>query len=172
MNIEVVDGVAELRVLASVPACSWSLGVALREETHRAYRQALEAYLQIPVAASEHAIHSLIEAGFSIACMHALCERGIILPAEQEGVISGKTLLVRGKENPSLSPDESDRLFRIVHIIAMSEAIFGDHEKARRWLSKPKTQLNGRSPRELLWSCPGAYQIEQMLIRLAEGLYS
>lgn len=76
------------------------------------------------------------------------------------------------KENQSLSLEESDRLFRLVHVIAMSDAVFGDQEKARRWLSKPKRQLAGKSPTELLSTSAGTHQVEELLIRVAEGLYS
>lgn len=40
-----------------------------------------------------------------------------------------------------LSIGESDYLYRLAHILALAEAFFGDVEKAKRWLSKPKSQF-------------------------------
>lgn len=172
LSIEVRDGVIELRRLPDTAASSLALAVALRAETHRAYRRALNTYLPIPPDATEHAIHELIETGFSASHLQALCDQEKILPAMQERVIPLKTLVSRCKENQSLSLEESDRLFRLVHVIAMSDAVFGDQKKARRWLSKPKRQLAGKSPTELLSTSAGTHQVEELLIRVAEGLYS
>lgn len=172
LSIEVRDGVIELRRLPDTAASSLALAVALRAETHTAYRRALNTYLPIPPDATEHAIHELIEAGFSASHLQAICDQEKILPAMQERVIPLKTLVSRCKENQSLSLEESDRLFRLVHVIAMSDAIFGDQEKAKRWLSKPKRQLAGKSPTELLSTSAGTHQVEELLIRVAEGLYS
>ncbi|MNG40502.1 hypothetical protein D3C84_1291050 [compost metagenome] len=66
--------------------------------------------------------------------------------------------------------DESDCLFRFIHIIAMSEAIFEDDEKSRRWLLKSKSHFAGKSPMAMLSTSQGTRQVEEMLIQLAEGL--
>lgn len=117
LSIEVRDGVIELRRLPDTAASSMALALALRAETHMAYRRALNTYLPIPPDATEHAIHELIEAGFSASHLQALCDQGKILPAMQERVIPLKTLVSRCKESQSLSLEESDRLFRLVHVI-------------------------------------------------------
>ncbi|MNI84957.1 hypothetical protein D3C73_1419060 [compost metagenome] len=65
---------------------------------------------------------------------------------------------------------ESDRLFRLAHITAMAEVVFGDTHKAQRWLSKSKARFSGENPIALLSTSPGTRLVEEMLIQVAEGL--
>lgn len=133
------------------------------------YRSRLAALLQIPRSASDQEIHKLIEAGFPPTALRMLCEIGQISPIERDRIAPRKsleTLLARGRQ---LSVRESDRLFRHVHIIAMAEAIFGNEEKARRWLRKIKIELCGHPPMAMLTTSPGTRRVEEMLIQVAEG---
>jgi putative toxin-antitoxin system antitoxin component (TIGR02293 family) len=54
-----------------------------------------------------------------------------------------KTRLVRRQR---LTLGESDRLFRLAHVTAMAEVLFGDDQKAQRWLSNPSSALQGNNP--------------------------
>ncbi|WP_448090246.1 antitoxin Xre/MbcA/ParS toxin-binding domain-containing protein [Pseudomonas azerbaijanoccidentalis] len=40
---------------------------------------------------------------------------------------------------------DRSRRFRLAHVIAIAEALFGDEEKTRRWLTKPKSRFSGRT---------------------------
>lgn len=143
---------------------------ALREHIYHAYRQRLEKFLNIPKNASDKDIHELIKSGFSASHLKALCQLGAVTHLDLNLTISANCLnrrLVRGK---LLAVDESDRLFRVIHIIAMAEAIFGEDEKARRWLSKSKSYFIGNSPMAMLSTTQGTRQVEEVLIQLAEGL--
>lgn len=142
----------------------------MRELAYRAYRARLGVFLPIPIDASDQDIHELIEAGFLAARVKVLCERGTLSNAGREQVISLKTLKKRLAKGQRLSVNQSDRLFRVVHITAMAEVLFESDEKARRWLSKPKTRFSGKSPIAMLLTSPGTRQVEEMLIQLAEGL--
>ncbi|MNN59486.1 hypothetical protein D3C81_1746040 [compost metagenome] len=51
----------------------------------------------------------------------------------------------------------------------MADAVFGNDEKAKRWLSKPKDRFSGRSPMAMLSTVQGTRQVEETLIQLAEG---
>jgi putative toxin-antitoxin system antitoxin component (TIGR02293 family) len=55
--------------------------------------------------------------------------------------------LARGQR---LTVEESDRLFRVAHIMAMAQTLFGDDEKAKHWLSKSKDRFSGKSPIAML----------------------
>ena len=120
---------------------------------------------------SDQAIHELIEAGFPAHSLKVLCDQGIISPAERDRIIPYRTFKMRLASNQYLKADESDRMYRAVHIIAMAVAVFGDTEKAQNWLSKPKSRFSGKSPYELLSTSLGVYRVEEMLIQVAEGLY-
>lgn len=133
------------------------------------YRDRLAAFLQISVDASEQEIHELIEAGFPATTLKTFCELGQISPAECDRILSRKTLTTLLARGQRLTVGESDQLFRLVHIIAMAEALFGNEEKARRWLCKIKTELSGQTPMAMLSTSPGTRRVEEMLIQTAEG---
>ncbi|MNY41823.1 hypothetical protein D3C86_1766650 [compost metagenome] len=68
-----------------------------------------------------------------------------------------------------MTVEESDRLFRVAHITAMAQTLFGDDEKAKHWLSKSKDRFSGKSPIAMLSTTQGTRLIEELLIQTAEG---
>lgn len=170
LTIELVNGVLVLHPVRGSSKPSYSAGT-LREGFHNAYRVQLETYLGIPTQASDQEIHELIEVGFPANSLQILCDHQIISPAERDRIIPYRTFKVRLASNQRLKADESDRMYRAAHIIAMAVAVFGDNEKAQHWLSKPKSRFSGKSPFELLSTSVGVYRVEEMLIQVADGLY-
>ncbi|MBV6749966.1 antitoxin Xre/MbcA/ParS toxin-binding domain-containing protein [Pseudomonas sp. MWU13-2100] len=145
------------------------LAEVMREPAYGAYRLRLEYLLQIPTDASELEIHEMIQFGFEAQRLMKLCDQGDVTPLERDQIIPLKTLKTRIAKEQRLTVDESDRLFRAAHITAMADTLFGNDEKARRWLSKPKDRFSGRSPMAMLSTIQGTRQVEEMLIQLAEG---
>jgi len=145
------------------------LAEVMREPAYGAYRLRLEYLLQIPTDASELEIHEMIQFGFEAGRLMKLCDQGDVTPLERDQIIPLKTLKTRIAKEQRLTVDESDRLFRAAHITAMADTLFGNDEKARRWLSKPKDRFSGRSPMAMLSTIQGTRQVEEMLIQLAEG---
>ncbi|MNF30572.1 hypothetical protein D3C76_1030100 [compost metagenome] len=145
------------------------LAEIMREPAYGAYRSRLHALLQIPTDASEMEIHILIRTGFAAKSLMRLFERGDVTSFERDLIIPLKTLKTRVAKDQKLTVDESDRLFRAAHITAMADAVFGNEEKAKRWLSKPKDRFLGSSPMAMLSTVQGTRQVEEMLIQLAEG---
>ncbi|NBA93409.1 antitoxin Xre/MbcA/ParS toxin-binding domain-containing protein [Pseudomonas sp. R5(2019)] len=141
----------------------------MREPAYGAYRARLESLLQIPANATELEIHEMIQSGFAAARLMQLCDQGDVTPLERDQIIPLKTLKTRIAKDQRLTVDESDRLFRAAHITAMADVLFGNDEKAKRWLSKPKDRFSGRSPMAMLSTIQGTRQVEEMLIQLAEG---
>ncbi len=141
----------------------------LRETGYAAYRGRLKALLGIPEDASEIQIHDCIVDGFPASRLIELCERGDMTPMERDQIIPLRTLKHRLAKDQPLTVTESDRLFRAAHITAMAETIFGDRDKAKRWLDKPKERFEGHNPMTMLASLQGTRQVEEMLIQLAEG---
>lgn len=145
------------------------LAEVMREPAYGAYRIRLESLLQIPIDASELEIHEIIQFGFDAGRLMKLCEQGDVTPLERDQIIPLKTLKTRIAKDQKLTVDESDRLFRAAHITAMADTLFGNDEKAKRWLSKPKDRFSGKSPMAMLSTIQGTRQVEEMLIQLAEG---
>jgi putative toxin-antitoxin system antitoxin component (TIGR02293 family) len=69
-----------------------------------------------------------------------------------------------------LTPDQSDRLSRLLRIIEETEATFGDRAKAHTWLRRPSTLLDGEAPLDRLDTDIGTRQVEAILGRIAHGL--
>jgi putative toxin-antitoxin system antitoxin component (TIGR02293 family) len=70
----------------------------------------------------------------------------------------------------NLSLDESDRAIRLIRIAARAEEVFGNPEKAWRWLRKPKKAFNGKTCVEMLITEYGGREVENMLTRIEHGM--
>ena len=68
-----------------------------------------------------------------------------------------------------LTHEESDRAVRVARVTALAEEVFGEDDKAARWLRKPKSRFDGRIPLALLATDAGARLVEEMLLQLDYG---
>jgi putative toxin-antitoxin system antitoxin component (TIGR02293 family) len=59
---------------------------------------------------------------------------------------------------------------RVARVTVKAEETFGSKEKARRWLCRPTTALNGEEPLKLLNTDAGAQLVEDLLIRIDHGI--
>ena len=80
--------------------------------------------------------------------------------------------LARRKKERRLRADESDRLIRLARIATLAEEVLGNREKAVSWLQKPNRALGGTNPLDRLDTEIGKQQVEQLLFRIAHGVYS
>ncbi|MGO4102039.1 antitoxin Xre/MbcA/ParS toxin-binding domain-containing protein [Pseudomonas sp. TAF7] len=133
------------------------------------YRARLETLLMIPMDASDQEVLTLIEAGFTSGRVYLLFERGIISATVRDQIVPFRTLKRRLAQGSRLTTLESDRLFRFVRIIAIAEEVFGDQQKAKRWLSTSKSRFSGRRPFTMLCTLPGSHLVEETLLQAAEG---
>ncbi|NUT76837.1 DUF2384 domain-containing protein [Pseudomonas sp. C1C7] len=143
---------------------------ALHEDVYRSFRDRLSVLLEIPIDASDSDIHELIDAGFTANRITLFCELGRISHGQRDQIIALKTLNSRLALDQKLTVDESDRLFRHAYIVAMTETLFGSNDKARSWLSKPKSRFSGKTPVAMLSSTSGFRQVEELLIQISEGI--
>jgi putative toxin-antitoxin system antitoxin component (TIGR02293 family) len=58
---------------------------------------------------------------------------------------------------------------RLAYVMELAERIFGDKEKAHRWMRKPKLELGRATPLDSLASEAGARRVEEMLYRIDSG---
>ena len=83
------------------------------------------------------------------------------------------TTLARRRKAGSLSTDESDRLVRVARLVSMAHELMGGNEAAaRRWLRDPHQLLEGESPLERASTEVGGREVEQVIGRLAHGVFS
>jgi putative toxin-antitoxin system antitoxin component (TIGR02293 family) len=115
-----------------------------------------------------------VRRGFSYGVLERL-QRNVALDIESitELVqISPRTLIRRRKEGRFL-PEESDRLLRASRLLAKALELFeGDAAAARDWLSSPQTSLGGAVPLDVARTEVGLREVETILDRLEQGVYS
>lgn len=97
---------------------------------------------------------------------------GFALKDLLEVVIPARTLKHRRQRNEPLSIDESDRLARVARLYELGVKVFGNPDKARRWLSKPKDRFDGRSPLAMMRTGLGGNAVEEMLYQIDEGMFA
>ena len=97
---------------------------------------------------------------------------GIAVKDLLEVVIPARTLKHRRQRQEPLNLDESDRLARVARLWELGVKVFGDPDKARRWLTKPKMRFEERSPLTMMHTDLGSRQVEEMLIQIDEGMFA
>lgn len=131
-----------------------------------------EGVLRKPVR-SDLDLADLIHDGFPVASVDAVLESGLLQPDElYELVVPRRTLAHRKDRQGTLSPDQSDRLARVVRMLTRAEEALGDRAKATRWMRKENRALGGRRPIDLLESDAGTRMVERVLGRIEHGVYS
>ena len=111
--------------------------------------------LEIPVTR----IDGLLEKGFSSEELYTL-------------VAPRRTLERRRQKGERLTIAESDRVQRLERIIDHAVRVFGEADRAHRWLRKPNSALDQAVPIELLRSETGARVVEDAIGRIEYGMFS
>jgi putative toxin-antitoxin system antitoxin component (TIGR02293 family) len=86
--------------------------------------------------------------------------------------IPERTLSRRLATKSRLTHDESDRTLRMARVVALANEVLGSEEKASRWMVAPNRALAGRPPFDQLDTELGVRSVEEVLQRIAYGMYS
>ena len=86
--------------------------------------------------------------------------------------IPQRTLSRRLSQALLLTPAESDRTVRMARVYANAVEMIGDQEKATEWLNTPNRALGGERPLDQIDTDTGARMVEDVLGRIAYGVYS
>lgn len=119
------------------------------------------------------ALAKAVEEGLPTQAIDAAVQGGIL--AQQDIhllVVTKRTLQRRRDERQRLNAEESDRLARLIRVIARAEVALDDSAKAESWIREPNRALQGRRPMDLLGSDVGARAVEKILGRIEHGIYS
>jgi putative toxin-antitoxin system antitoxin component (TIGR02293 family) len=101
---------------------------------------------------------------------HFLTMAGLSFTALDPKVLNHRTFNRRKRNAQPLEQDESDRLLRMVGIVAAAEETFGDAEKAHIWLNRMNRALDGETPLAMADTDRGARSVEALLGRIAHGI--
>ena len=116
----------------------------------------------------------LVRKGLPAGAVTALAEKLDV----GNGVLSRKlgipqrTLTRRLSRRSRLTSAESDRTVRLARVYAHAAEMIGDEERAVEWLRTPNRALGGQKPLDLLDTDMGARMVEDILGRIAYGVYS
>lgn len=114
-----------------------------------------------------------IERGVPLSALEEFAKySGIGLKELLEVVIPPRTLKHRKERKEPLSLDESDRLARVARLYDLAVKVFGNPEKAHRWLSRSKARFEERSPLAMMRTELGGRQVEEMLYQIDEGVFA
>lgn len=116
----------------------------------------------------------LVRKGLPAGSVTALAEKlhlGSTVLSRKLG-IPLRTLTRRLSQASLLTPAESDRTVRVARVYANAIEMIGDEAKAIEWLNTPNRALGGERPIDRLDTDIGARGVEDILGRVAYGVYS
>jgi len=116
----------------------------------------------------------LVRKGLPASTVTALAERLAVGNAvlSQKLGIAQRTLSRRLSQRSRLTAAESDRTVRLARVYANAVEMIGDEPKAVQWLLTPNRALGGERPLDQLDTDLGARAVEDILGRIAYGVYS
>ena len=118
---------------------------------------------------SEGEMAAAVRARLPLAALSGLAAAGLSAAEIERFVIPERTRRHRAGRGQPLTVDESDRAVRLLRVQALSEAVFGDTDKAARWLRRPLGELDGEVPLAFAQTGTGARVIETILGKIAWG---
>ena len=115
-----------------------------------------------------------IEAGLKVAVVDQLAaDLGLPAAAVRRLAKISPSTFSRRQKAGVLSPEESDRVFRLRLILDKTTAFFeGNQAAARQWLNRPAAALDGLRPLDLLVNEAGVREVEALLGRLEYGVFT
>lgn len=125
-------------------------------------------------AASSSALAELVREGLPAEALFLLAKRLDLRQAEISAKIGipQRTLTRRMARHARLTAAESDRTVRLAQVFAQAVDTLGSEDKATQWLKTPNRTLRGARPLDQLDTDPGVREVEDVLGRIAYGVYS
>jgi putative toxin-antitoxin system antitoxin component (TIGR02293 family) len=116
----------------------------------------------------------LVREGLPVKALFLLAQRLDLRQAEisEKIGIPQRTLTRRMTQHSRLTPAESDRTVRLAQVFANASETLGSGDKAAAWLKTPNRALRGGRPLDQVDTDPGVREVEDILGRIAYGVYS
>lgn len=121
---------------------------------------------------SELKIVDKINEGFPFLILEKVLSENILTRDEILSIVVPKRTLARRKQEGKLSPKESDIVTRLIRVLDFAQSVFENPEKTKAWFHRPNKSLEGKKPVELLKTETGSSIVEDVLGRIAHGIYS
>lgn len=115
---------------------------------------------------------SMVEKRLPVTTIKSLVRGGLSDVEVYQLIVPRRTLAHRIARHQPLSKAESDKAVRVARITAMAEQVFGEPERAWRWLRKPQQRFDGKAPIDMLATEAGARLVEEMLVQIDHGIFA
>ncbi len=123
-------------------------------------------------AKSEFDVAKIVEEGLPTERLSLLKAHGMTFTEVSEIVISPRTLKHRKARGERLSDEETDRMVRLARILSLANSVFGNPEKALKWLRTESDHMGGRRPLSMLRTDAGGRVVENRLRQIDEGMFA
>ncbi len=120
------------------------------------------------------ALAKLVREGLPAQSLFLLARRLDLRQAEisEKIGIPQRTLSRRLHRRARLTAAESDRTMRLAQVYTSAVEALGSEDKATQWLKTPNRALRGGRPLDQLDTDPGVREVEDVLGRIAYGVYT
>ncbi len=111
-----------------------------------------------------------VRAGLPISLVDEVVADGLLTAAELDRLAIPRKTLAHRRTSGRLSPEQSDRLLRLLRVVGQAQTTFGAADKAARWLRRPTRALDGSAPLDLLDTDIGAQRVGHLLGLIDHGI--
>ena len=111
-----------------------------------------------------------VREGLPVEAVDNVLASGRLTAVELDRLALPRKTLAHRRLLGRLTPEQSDRLARLLRMIEEAEATFGDAAKAHAWLRRPSALLDNEAPLDRLDTDIGSRQVETLLGRIAHGI--
>jgi putative toxin-antitoxin system antitoxin component (TIGR02293 family) len=115
---------------------------------------------------------SLVLKRLPVTTIKSLVRGGVSNAEVYQLIVPRRTLAHRIARHQPLSRAESDKAVRVARIASMAEQVFGEPDRAWRWLRKPQRRFDGKMPVEMLATEAGARLVEEMIVQIDHGIFA
>jgi putative toxin-antitoxin system antitoxin component (TIGR02293 family) len=127
--------------------------------------------IESPDLVSRDSMRSVVEAGLTVYTAESLRRRTHMTVKRFGRFIPRSTLQSKRERDQKLSIEQSDRLMRLADVYAHAAVVFGDSERAERWMKRTNPQMpDERTPEEMLETSYGAQLVDDVLTQLEHGV--
>src|SRR5271154_4079465 len=102
-------------------------------------------WLGLQPPATETEVLRLVEGRLAPSVIKRLLALGVERTEIDEAVIPARTLQHRRARREKLTLEESDRVLRVIRVLAKAEAVYESRERALAWLRRARARLDGRT---------------------------
>lgn len=139
----------------------------------RALRAGVRGKLLAFSPASSSVVIAEVKKGFQYNELESLREKlDVPLNTLAAGIRVNERTLARRKTEGRLTPEESERVYRMERLFSLAVDLLRDESRARAWFTSPKKALAGRTPLEYAETEVGAREVEDLIGRVRHGVFA